>query len=180
MPPASTVALAAPLRLPPAVAAVVAGRRRELVASAEGRVLDLDQAGAREALAAAMATGVDGASRYDTVLSTVQLARVADLHAALVAVAQLLAPDGRLLLLEPTARPARGGLLLGSAWARHPAVAGRHVNRDVTDALRHTPLSFCDLERITMPTRIWPLRSFVALSARPVPAPLADAAGDRS
>jgi len=142
-------------------------------------VLDLDRPEARTILAATLEGSPDDTGRYDTVISTVQLVHQPDLAAALLALAELLAPAGRLLLLEPTVHPTRGGLLLGSLWARHPSVAGLHLNRDITDTLRHTPLSFCDLERITMPTRIWPLRTFVALSARHAPTPTTELAGGR-
>jgi hypothetical protein len=101
------------------------------------------------------------------VLSVAALVAVADLPAALRGAAAVLDPAGRLLFVEPVARPGWPGVVASSAGAALPAVRGQHLGRDLLVALRSAGLPVTDLERFTMPTPIWPLRSFVDGCARP-------------
>jgi hypothetical protein len=166
------------LPLPDPVAGVVDGLARALRPRLRGRVLDLGTASGREHLAEAMSRPV-GDHRFDTIVSVCGLVHLPDLFAAMVAIDALLDPDGSALLVEPVDRPVPAGLVLGSLGALHPRVRGLHVNRDVPSVVRRTSLTVVDIERIPVPTPIWPLRSFVALTAARVVASPADAA-DRS
>jgi len=157
--------------LPAVVAADVQRRRAEILAQARGRVLDLDEPGALDAVLAAsvgasdeLATG-SPAGRYDTIVSIGRLIDVADLPAAVRGLRQLLAPDGELHLVEPVNRPGSQGLLESSLGALLPAVAGLHVGRDVVRVLRSERLAVIDLDRFTIATRVWPLRRFVQARA---------------
>jgi hypothetical protein len=100
-----------------------------------------------------------------------------DLFAAVTAMDLLLAPSGSALVVEPVDRPVPGGLVLGTVGALHRRVRGLQVNRDVPATIRCTSLTVVDIERIVMPTPIWPLRSFVALTAARVALPSTDDVG---
>ena len=146
-------------------------RRAEILARARGRVLDLDEPGALDAVLAAsvgssdeLATG-SPIGQYDTIVSTGRLIDVADLPAAVRGLRQLLAPDGELHLVEPVNRPGSLGLLQSSLGALLPAVAGLHIGRDVVRVLRSERLAVIDLDRFTIATRVWPLRRFVQARA---------------
>jgi hypothetical protein len=158
------------LSLPDPVASVVEGLAAALGPRLRGRVLDLGTASGRERLASAIGGSVDD-DRFDTIVSVGGLVHFPDLFAAVTAVDALLAPSGSALLVEPVDRPVPGGLVLGSLGALHPLVRGLHVNRDVPTVVRSTSLAVIDIERIAVPTPIWSLRSFVALTAARVPAP---------
>lgn len=139
---------------------------------ADGPVLDLSVDEGRALLSRVLAGDraapvPDGGFR--TVLSCAGLVRFPDLSAALAAVRTLLAGDGELLAVEPQRRVVRGALLAASLAALVPAVRGVHLNRDVPAAVRAQDLCVTDLERFQMATALWPLRSFVALRARPLP-----------
>jgi hypothetical protein len=101
------------------------------------------------------------------VLSVAALVVVADLPAVLRGLAAVLDPAGRFLFVEPVVQPGWPGVVAASAGALLPAVRGQHLGRDVPLALRHAGLPVTDLERFTMPTTMWPLRSFVDGCARP-------------
>jgi hypothetical protein len=174
------------MALPPSVAVVVDRCRAALADRVAGRVLDLGTPEGRAVLLAEVASGAPSAAdatpaapagatltsgRYDTITSVCGLVHVPDLLAAAAAIDRLLAPAGRLLVVEPVDRPAVGGLVLASLGALHPAARGLHLNRDLPQVLRCTSLTIVDIERIAMPTPIWPLRAFVALTAARVPTP---------
>ena len=157
--------------LPAVVAADVQRRRAEILAQAWGRVLDLDEPGAVDALVAAsvgasdeLATG-SPAGQYDTIVSTGRLIDLADLPAAVRGLRQLLAADGELHVVEPVNRPGSQGLLESSLGALLPAVAGLHLGRDVVRVLRSERLAVIDLDRFTIATAVWPLRRFVQARA---------------
>jgi hypothetical protein len=152
------------LSLPSQVALVVQGLAEAVAPRLRGRVLDLGTDSGRQALAEA-AAGDLGGGPFDTIVSVVGLVHVPDLLSAVTAIDALLAPDGAALLVEPVDRPVPGGLVLGSLGALHPRLRGIQVNRDVPSVVRQTSLTVVDIERIAMPTPIWPLRSFVALTA---------------
>jgi hypothetical protein len=152
--------------LPPAVVTEVRRRRGAVLASARGRVLDLDTPGALDLVAAASTPDeiVDD-ERYDTVISTCRLVVVPDLLGALRALRRLLAVDGELHLIEPVNHPGPVGLVLSSAGSWLPSVAGLHLSRDVVGATRAAGLSAVDVGRFTVPTWVWPLRRFVQVRA---------------
>ena len=166
------------LSLPVQVADVVDGLALALAPRLRGRVLDLGTASGREVLIAAIHGSLD-AGHFDTIVSVCGLVHVPDLFAAVTAIEALLAPSGSALVVEPVDRPVPGGLVLATLGALHQRVRGVQVNRDVPATIRCTSLTVVDIERIAMPTPIWPLRSFVALTAARVAAPSTDAAGAR-
>ena len=134
-------------------------RARSLLDRAEGRVLVVDE---RDP-----ATVGPDEGPFDSVVSTFALCRVDDLDATLEAVGRLLAPDGQLLFLEHVPPPGwrrHARRAVAGAWA---AVAGGcHFDRDVPQAARRAGLVVTELERFTMPTAVWPLRTCAEGSAR--------------
>lgn len=128
-------------------------------------MLDLSQPAARTEVLAAARDG-EPARQYDMVLSVAELIRFPDLTMALAGVARLLAHDGEFVIVEPVHHPGTAATLFASLWLAHPAVAGTHVERDVTLAVRSVGFTLTDLERFTMPTAVWPLRPFIYARAR--------------
>jgi hypothetical protein len=162
--------------LPPRWPAVVRGeleRRQQVLAGlARGRVLDVGSPSGRDLLVRTVRAaggpiddGPDAAGAYDTVVSVAGLVRFPDLVAALRGVERLLAPEGVLLLAEPVGRPGPVGLVVASAGSLLPPVRGAHLARDVPAAVRAAGFLMTDLERITMPTAVWPLRHLVQARA---------------
>jgi SAM-dependent methyltransferase len=149
-------------------------RRRILAAAAEagGSVLDL---GDHTALVHALETGLGparpagqaGGPRFDVAVSIAALVAVADLPAVLRGIDRLVDPDGRFLFVEPVSGPGLTGLLAASAGARLRPVRHQHLGRDVPLAIRQAGFIITDLERFTMSTSVWPLRSFVDGVGRP-------------
>lgn len=157
-------------------------------------VLDLGRADHRNVLRHALDYGLDDgqAGSYGAVVSVAGLARFADLGAALSVVVDLLAPDGVLMAVEPGFRPGAMALVAASLGALLPPARGVHLARDLPATVRSTAgrsttgqtsagrsttgqttrLTVTDVERFTMPTLIWPLRSFVQLRAERIGAPL--------
>jgi SAM-dependent methyltransferase len=188
---ASSAPLRHPLTsdLPPVVDAVLARHRAEVAELARGRVLVV--AGSVPGLVGArgQVTSVDvtdgrlsaaagrrdplalpgdaapppGPGRvYDTVVSVGGLLTEPDLPEVLAAVDALLAPGGRLVLVDST-RSWRRGLDRAPAGLRLWPAVGRlhlHLHRDLVGALwahRFIPLT---VERFTVPTPVVPLRSW--------------------
>ena len=148
-------------RLPVEISAALAERAERLRAHASGRVLDLDERSLDEA---------DG--RYDTILSFVQAPFESDLDAYCRRLAERLAPEGVLHLLEPTVRtgPLGRALSFGGRMAR--PLTGLHLDRDIAHALRGAGLFVTDLHRFEIASVSAPLRPFVEAWARfPTPAP---------
>ena len=103
--------------------------------------------------------------RFDTVVSVLQLAREDDLVAALGVVRDLLAPEGRLLFLEPTAERGITGRVQHALGPATRLTSGRRPDRDITGSARAAGLVVTDCERLTMPT-LWPFRAFAEGVAR--------------
>jgi SAM-dependent methyltransferase len=161
-----------PQRFPDAVTAELAARRSAILARAEGRILDLSTVGARGALVAA-SMGEPGPERFDTVVSVAELMRFPDLLAAARGMVALLAPGGRIEVVEPVQHVSVGHRVVANLWAGHPAVRHRFVERDVVETLWFAGLTLSDLERFVMPTVVWPLRQFAHARGRIV-APMSD------
>lgn len=173
--------------LPPVARAVLREQRRRLLRRATGRVLDLgdgtepdlldradDVVASRSAVSALLGEAkgdADPVGTFDAVVSVLHLATVEDLPAELNAVRQLLAPEGRLLFLEPVRDPGFGGRLRSAASPVVRLVSGWHVDRDLPLAIRSNHLTIVDIERINMPPVVWPIRTFVlgAAQRRAVP-----------
>jgi len=89
-----------------------------------------------------------------------------DVDGAARALAERLAPDGWLHLVEPTVGAGRRGRIRHLAGARAVSRLGWHVDADVPDALRRAGFLIVDLERFSMPRRHLLLDGFVAARAR--------------
>lgn len=105
---------------------------------------------------------------FDAVVSVAQLVRFPDLAAALVAIDRLLAPAGRLLAVEPVARPGTLPMVAATPFALARSTRGFHIGRDLPAAVRTTSLVIDDIERFTVRTALPTLRHFVAIDARRV------------
>ncbi|MEO6120550.1 MAG: class I SAM-dependent methyltransferase, partial [Acidimicrobiales bacterium] len=84
---------------------------------------------------------------FDTVVATLVLCTVPDLPATLDHIAELLAPDGKLLFLEHGRAPGLRGRMQAvatPAWRR--LAAGCHLDRDVPAALRQAGFVISDIE----------------------------------
>jgi hypothetical protein len=133
-----------------------------------GSVLDLDEPGALERVIEAGRPDPRPAGDrpgYDHVVSTGRLVDAPDLLRALTGMVRWLGPAGELHLVEPVGRPGNLGLLASSVGAHLGATAGLHLSRDVPAAVRATGLTVVDLDRVTVPTLVWPLRHLVVLRA---------------
>ena len=157
---------------PPVVRGELLERRRRVEALPEvtgGRVLDLSEPASLHRVLAAGRGPADeaGTDRYDVVVSVAALVAVADLPLALRGVERVLEPDGRFLFVEPVTHPGWAGILAASAGSLLGPVRHQHLGRDVPLAVRQAGFIITDLERITMSTSVWPLRSFVDGCGRP-------------
>lgn len=167
--------------LPPGAQTTVRARRRATAGRATGRVLDLGGSDAHRRLwrsSDVEVTVLDGSgdpavrrlaedgARFDTVFSVFQLASAPDLAATLARLTSMLAPDGRLLFVEPGRLAGLGGRTQRLLAPAMSVTAGWHLDRDVPMALRRAGLTITDLERPRVPTTQWWLRSLVEGTAR--------------
>jgi hypothetical protein len=157
--------VAAHPRFPRRVRAELIGRRTRLMWELGDEVLDLSRPSHCESVLVA-ARGGGEVGNHPVIFSCAALVRFPDLALALTGIERLLAPDGELVVIEPVHHPGNAGTLLATLWSRHPSVAGAHVERDVTDAVRTVGFTFTSLERFNVPTTVWPLRRFIQGRAR--------------
>lgn len=167
-------------RFPAAVEAALAARHAAALAGLAGpagpdgrRVLDLDEPASRALLATVIEASASSATAvgapvggFDVVLSIAQLVRFPDLAGALVAIDRLLAPEGRLVAVEPVARPGTAPMFVAAPFALARSTRGFHLGRDLPAAVRTTSLVIDDIERFTVRTALPTLRHFVAIDAR--------------
>jgi SAM-dependent methyltransferase len=98
------------------------------------------------------------AGSFDTVVCTLVLCTVPDLHRALRRIHRLLAPDGRLLFLEHVRVPGGWGHVqrwVTPVWKL--LVPGCHLDRDPIAAMRETNFVVTDCEHFTVPILPRPL-----------------------
>ena len=115
-------------------------RRERLIALARGRVLDLAEE-------PKWMTRAD-LGTFDTVISVFQLCSIDDTFSALLRIAELLNPDGQLLVLEHVRSTGWHGRLQDAAaplWRR--VVRRCRLNRDVVDILRQNNFAVTDCDR---------------------------------
>lgn len=157
-------------RFPGVVEAALDARRAVALSGLAGRrVLDLDDPTARMLLVEAIGSPADHpVGDFDAVVSVAQLVRYPDLSAALVAIDRLLAPSGRLVAIEPVARPGTLRMVAATPFALARSTRGFHLGRDLPAAVRTTSLVIDDIERFTLRTALPTLRHFVAIDARRV------------
>lgn len=158
-----------PRRFPASVESELTARQSwalAAVADRAPRVLDLDDSAARRLLSSVIAGDDASSGAWDAVVSVAQLVRYPDLAAALQAIDRLLAPAGRLVAVEPVARPGTVRMFLRAPFALAPSTRGFHLGRDLPAAVRTTTLVVDDIERFTLRSRVPTLRHFVAIGAR--------------
>lgn len=168
--------------LPPTVQMTVRSRRRALVHSVTGRVLDLGGAESHRSLwngADAEVTILDGvadpmllslvdrAETFDAIVSVLQLATAPDLPGTLSRLHRLLSPEGTVRFLET-------GRLVGAVGRAQRLAAplvtmstGIRVTRDIPAELRASGLSVTSVERHRTNTAQWWLRVLVEGTAHP-------------
>ncbi len=132
---------------------------------ARSRRLHLDEPDDLDVLVAAC-RGETDLPRFDAVISIVALPRFADVDEVARAVHGLLEPGGVVHLVEPVAHIGATARFRATLWAGNPKAQGHHLERDIPFAFRSNDLLITDLERITMPTRSWPLCRFIDARAR--------------
>jgi hypothetical protein len=156
-------------------AAVLAGslgpQRTRLLAEVRGRSLHLRPGDP---------VPPDAGPRPDTIVSEVWLASQADLPAAVRRLADLLAPGGRLLVLEPERalgwRGLAGFLTVGSAGSHldRQHLDRLHLDRDVSGALWSAGLRVVDADHRVAAGASRPLRHWLlAVACHPPTAPYA-------
>lgn len=149
----------------------LAGYRQWMLADAEGDILDLNLNGSVSEIestvrrSGSLDTENHDVRRYDLVIGVAALVGVADISRFLADVTSLLRPDGRLWLIEPAYRPGLGAAVATTLWSYHPAVRGLHVGRNMATAVRNTGFTITDIERLTMPTTVRPLQTFLSIRA---------------
>lgn len=107
-----------------------------------------------------------GVGPFDTIVSLIRTPLVADLDRFLRTVTDLLAPDGRLLMLEPVCRSGRTGRMLAFGGRLGRVAGGLYLDRDLPAELRKRGLVVTDLDRFEVPTVSAPLRPFIDAAAR--------------
>ncbi len=115
-------------------------RKQRLLADASGRVLELSTA--------ALADRSLPPGGYETVVSIHALCAVHDLDAAIRRIDELLAPGGKVLVLEHVRAPGLRGRMQDlntPIWRLAPF--GCHANRDVIGALRRNGFAVTDCDR---------------------------------
>lgn len=107
-----------------------------------------------------------GLGPFDSIVSLIRTPLIADLGRMIRMVDDLMALDGRFLLLEPVRRAGRLGRMLAVSGLFVRATGGLHLDRDIPARLRSEGLSVTDLDRFEVPTVSAPLRPFIEASAR--------------
>ena len=153
----------------PADSGVAAGRPqralaapRSLAASAVGRVLELPSDGVEAAVRSECSRG----ARYDTILSFMRTPQVSDLDGFVAALGEILADEGRILMVEPSGSV--NGRLRGWLPSRigHPRSHRDRAERDVLSALRAGGFAVTDLHRRELASVPSQWRRYVEIRAR--------------
>lgn len=168
-------------RMPSRVVDRLNGLRQMQLARVSGDVLDLNLTGSQSIVEQLLETGdtaqgsldsgtPDGtnfyrSARFDYVFGVAALANVADLARFLSGVAGLLRPDGQIWLIEPAYHPGLVSAALNTLWANHRSVRGLHIGRNLAATVRSIGFTITDLERLTMPTSVRPLKTFLSIRA---------------
>jgi catechol 2,3-dioxygenase-like lactoylglutathione lyase family enzyme len=127
-----------------------------------------------EATPGGLAAAIGGSAPFDTVVSMGRLAFEADPDTAIGAIAAGLAPDGRLVFVEPDPGPGTVGRGTSRLWS----LAGVEVGTDLTRRLWAGGLSVLRVRRFSIPTLVLPLRNWVWGTARPAREVAGDSRGD--
>jgi hypothetical protein len=182
---AAAVAARAHARLteqPPAAPSLDLGRPegRRLLRDAAFLATGLPRTG--ESGEAAEPGEVPQPATFASIVSVAALVHFADLPLALRGMTYLLAPGGRVHLVEPIAAPGvtafvRASLADGLGRWR-PEVRGLHLHRDVPAAVRAEGLTLATIERFAMPASVPTLRVWMHGVAAPITAATDPPAGE--
>lgn len=107
-----------------------------------------------------------GVGPFDSIVSLIRMPLIADLDRMIRTVDELMAPDGRFLMLEPVRRSGRLGRMVALTGSLMRATGGLHLDRDIPARLRAEGMTVTDLDRFDVPTVSAPLRPFIEASAR--------------
>ena len=137
-------------------------RWQPLAASAVGRVWELPSDGVEAAVRSECSRG----ARYDTILSFMRTPQVSDLDGFVAALGEILADEGRILMVEPSG--SRNGRLRGWLPWRigHPRPHRDRAERDVVSALRAGGFTVTDLHRRELASVRTQWRRYVEIRAR--------------
>ena len=137
-------------------------RWQRLAASAVGRVLELPSDGVEAAVRSECSRG----TRYDTILSFMRTPQVSDLDGFVAALGEILADEGRILMVEPSG--SGNGRLRGWLPSRigHPRSHRDRAERDVLSALRAGGFAVTDLHRRELASVPSQWRRYVEIRAR--------------
>ncbi len=147
---------------PPSLLDALSERWLPLAASAVGRVLELPSDDVEAAVRSERARG----TRYDTILSFMRTPQVSDLDGFVVALGEILADEGRILMVEPSG--SGNGRLRGWLPSRigHPRSHRDRAERDVVAALRAGGFTVTDLHRRELASVRTQWRRYVEIRAR--------------
>ena len=163
---------------PPSLLDALSERWQPLAASAVGRVLELPADGVEAAVRSECSRG----ARYDTILSFMRTPQVSDLDGFVAALGEILADEGRILMMEPSGSGngrlgrlrgwlpsgSRNGRLRGRLPSRigHPRSHRDRAERDVVSALRAGGFTVTDLHRRELASVRTQWRRYVEIRAR--------------
>ena len=147
---------------PPSLLDALNERWQPLAASAVGRVLELPADGVEAAVCSECSRG----TRYDTILSFMRTPQVSDLDGFVAALGEILANEGRILMVEPSG--SRNGRFRGWLPWRigHPRPYRDRAERDVVSALRAGGFTVTDLHRRELASVPSQWRRYVEIRAR--------------
>ena len=147
---------------PPSLLDALSERWQPLAASAVGRVLELPSDDIEAAVRSERARG----TRYDTILSFMRTPQVSDLDGFVAALGEILADEGRILMVEPSG--SGNGRLRGWLPSRsgHPRSRCDRAERDVVAALRAGGFTVTDLHRRELASVRAQWRRYVEIRAR--------------
>ena len=148
--------------VPTSLLDALSDRWQPLAASAVGRVLELPSDGVEAAVRSECARG----TRYDTILSFMRTPQVSDLDSFVAALGEILADEGRILMVEPSG--SGNGRLRGWLPSRigHPRPCRDRAERDVASALRAGGFTVTDLHRRELASVPSQWRRYVEIRAR--------------
>lgn len=105
--------------------------------------------------------------RFESVVSVFALISYPDLTSTLRELRRVLAPGGRLLLIEPFTGHGKVDRALGTKASLWRATQRLHLDRAIASAVREEGFVITAMQRVTVRTNVWPLRRLMAATAMP-------------